>query len=590
MGRITTTCTLLCLALAMTLAGCGGGGGSSKAGSASTTAPVGSSATAATISFRSLERGEQSGYQTQPATQGAQLVLDTEAALDPVLAAHQGKQTPTRLNVDWTRERVVALFLGERPTGGHSIQVTGVAQVDSQTVEVEYRHDAPQGAAVTLVTHPYELVALRDAKGAVRFVDVTPATPPSTPGRTLSAEHGTLVEEALRAGAGVTLAFLPDGASDALELTDPSALVSAGAGAGSTLVLSGQAETNPAGATALGERVRVQAFTLDGLALTGQLEAVTGGAIFRDTAGDAYELIGPEAAAALASPVGRPLRITGTLDLTHVSTLTTGPGLTVSSFHAATIVALEVKGGLTGLDQRYAVEDVLVSGAARFTFSLVIDPLAAKRGRTTLRAQRRRDLAALVAAANLRAQPDRFLPPAGSPVVADVPLTILELQDAQGGPKRIEVRFNSQPPAAVQALIQELQAEGTEVPTFRALEQGSSSQIGQAGVRVARDAAELTALWNAHTGGGVGAPAQPTVDWTKEIVVAVFMGRQPTGGYAIELARLEGRGQDLHAPLLRTRPAPGAIVTQVITSPFQLVAVERKAAAASLWVDGAKQP
>ena len=46
---------------------------------------------------------------------------------------------------------------------------------------------------------------------------------------------------------------------------------------------------------------------------------------------------------------------------------------------------------------------------------------------------------------------------------------------------------------------------------------------------VARTAAEFEALWKKH------APGQtvPTVDFTKQMVLAVFLGTRPTGGFSV---------------------------------------------------------
>jgi hypothetical protein len=585
MARIQRIAVGVAVALTALTLGCGGSSSSRKGGSASTTAPTQSNTSAAVVSFRELERGSQSAHAAAPAGQDEFLTLETEADLDPLLSSHQGTQTPTRFNVDWSSERVVALFLGSPASAGLEARITSVAQVDSQSVEVTYTRSLPTQPGTSPAGEPYVFAALANTSGTVSFVDATPAAPTRTP---LTDVHGTLISVPFRSAAGETLAFLPDGATDALELVDPTAITSADAGRGSTLTISGTSETNSAGATSLGELARVATFSVDELAMTGVLEpGVNGGVVFRDLAGDTYELIGPEAAAALAQPQGQPLRLTGSVDPAHTSTLTPGPGLSVSSFRATSIVALEVRGGLSGLDERFAVVDLERSGASRYRYSLVIDPFSAKRGRSVLDEAQRAKLEGLVLAADLRSLPDRLNPPPGSPVVADIPLTIVELQDAQGT-KRIEVRFGATPPAAFTALLDELNLLRPEVPAFRALNQGAFSQIATAGTRVARDAAELTALWNLHTGGGPGAAAQPAVDWSKEIVVAVFMGSQPTGGYGIEFQRLDGRATSLHAILRRTTPT-GA-TTQVITKPFQFVALERKSANGALWVDGAKLP
>lgn len=421
-----------------------------------------------------------------------------------------------------------------------------------------------------------------DASASTAAASSTSTSAPASnttpaPVTSLSDVHGTLV--AVPGSAGDTLALLIDGESEPLELSDPSALVAAGAGPGASVTLSGVRGDNQSGLSTLSERAVVASFSLDEIARTGALEAgANGGVVFRDRAGRTYELLGPLSAAALSQPTGAPLRLTGTIDPTHVSTLTAGPGLEVSSFRAAQVLTLRTQGGSSGLDERFTVEDV-ASGAVAYFKSEVTQPGTDRRGHGTLSFPLAQDLAAKLSAAALRSQPDRFAPPAGTAFPGGTLIT-LTLEDDLGS-KQVEVLFQAQPPAEVQELLDALMARKDSLPTYRELAVGGQSQISSAETRVARDDAELAALWAAH--GGAGAP--PSVDFQSEIVIAVFMGSQPTGGYGISLERLEQRGASLEVSLLRSTPAPSAIVTQALTAPFQLVAVERKTTQ-QLRVDG----
>jgi len=407
--------------------------------------------------------------------------------------------------------------------------------------------------------------------------NTTPAPAAPAPVTSLSDVHGTLVS--VPGSVGDTLALLIDGESEPLELSDPSALVAAGAGPGASVTLSGSRGANAAGTSSLSERALVASFVLDEIARTGALEAgANGGVVFRDRAGRTYELLGPLSAAALSHPLGAPLRLTGAIDANHVSTLTAGPGLEVSSFRAAQVLTLRIQGGSSGLDERFTIED-LTSGAAAYFKSEVTQPGADRRGHGTLSFPLAQDLASKLSAAALRSQPDRFAPPAGTAFPGGT-LTTLTLEDDLGT-KQVEVLFQAQPPAEVQELLDALFARKDSLPTYRELALGSQSQVTGAETRVARDDAELAALWAAH--GGAGAP--PSVDFQTEIVVALFMGSQPTGGYGISIERLEQRGAALDLSVLRSSPAPGAIVTQALTAPFQFVAVERKTTQ-QLRVDG----
>lgn len=561
----------LFLGLVFVLVGCGG---SSSSRSASTSAPATSQAQP---TFRTLDQGTT----TAIVTSGSQVTIDNDADLTVMLSNHQGTQSPQVPAVDFSQERVVALFLGQRPTAGYSIEVVGVAQVTSDTTEVSYVTTRPSGAGAAVVTSPFHIVAIANTQGVVRFSDVTQA-PTTTP---LSDVHGTLVLEPMRAG-GDTLAFLQDGATTAREITDPSALTSAGARVGSSLVLTGDAEANPSGATALRESVRIASFDLDDAQTTARLVQAPSGnvPVLSDVEGTRYEPIGPLASALLAQPQDRPMRITGRIDPAHTSTLGYA-GLIVTSFREATTISIRIAGGLAGLDEQFSVDDLAQSGAARYSYSLMIQQSAGKKGHGAISTADRTGLESLVTAANLRSQPASFRPTGF--VVFDVPNTTIDFADKDGD-KRIFIQYGATLPPEVDALVKKLQDLRNVLARFRVAEGGSFSRVTQAGTQVARTAPELTTLWNAHSGGGVGA-TPPTVDFTKELVVAVFMGRQSSGGHSIAVTKLERIGDDLHVSVERRSPAPGTPVTAVITSPYQFVAIEHKGATGDLYVDGVKQ-
>ena len=87
----------------------------------------------------------------------------------------------------------------------------------------------------------------------------------------------------------------------------------------------------------------------------------------------------------------------------------------------------------------------------------------------------------------------------------------------------------------------------------------------------ARSVDEWSKLWTLHA----GERTRPSVDFTKEVVVAVFMGTRPTAGFAIEIVRVREEGVALVVSWRETRPAPDSITAQVLTSPFHIVAVPK---------------
>lgn len=55
------------------------------------------------------------------------------------------------------------------------------------------------------------------------------------------------------------------------------------------------------------------------------------------------------------------------------------------------------------------------------------------------------------------------------------------------------------------------------------------------------------------------------------MVLGVFLGQKGTGGYSVEIAKIELSGAKLQVLYRQQRPPPGAIVSQVLTQPYHLV-------------------
>jgi hypothetical protein len=110
----------------------------------------------------------------------------------------------------------------------------------------------------------------------------------------------------------------------------------------------------------------------------------------------------------------------------------------------------------------------------------------------------------------------------------------------------------------------------TTIP-MRPIDKGTMSNMDDARQASARSVEEWSKLWTQHA----GERTRPAVDFTKEVVVAVFMGTRPTAGFSIEITRVREEGPALVVTYKETRPAPGGVTAQVLTSPFQIVAVPK---------------
>ena len=98
------------------------------------------------------------------------------------------------------------------------------------------------------------------------------------------------------------------------------------------------------------------------------------------------------------------------------------------------------------------------------------------------------------------------------------------------------------------------------------LAQGAASGIEAPRQVVVRTAVEWAALWKAHS---PVTPA-PAVDFSRTMVVGVFLGFRPTAGFSVAIARVRSEGSRTIVEYVERKPAAG-MVAQILTFPFHLV-------------------
>lgn len=110
-------------------------------------------------------------------------------------------------------------------------------------------------------------------------------------------------------------------------------------------------------------------------------------------------------------------------------------------------------------------------------------------------------------------------------------------------------------------------------PQARTVAKGDQSRIDQARQAVVRTDAEWAALWRQHAGDG----GRPAVDFSREMILAVFMGSRPSAGFSTAIVSTLDANGVLTVRYRETRPARDAVTAQVITAPYDIVAVPSSA-------------
>ena len=124
---------------------------------------------------------------------------------------------------------------------------------------------------------------------------------------------------------------------------------------------------------------------------------------------------------------------------------------------------------------------------------------------------------------------------------------------------------------AMSAVLLSVLLQGV-VPPMRLVEKGAESMVEAQRQVAVRDGVEWTSLWHAHAWNR----PEPAIDFSREMVVGVFMGTRPTAGFAVEIVGYRDSGNGVVVQYRETVPPRDAITAQILVSPYHLVAIPRR--------------
>jgi len=128
--------------------------------------------------------------------------------------------------------------------------------------------------------------------------------------------------------------------------------------------------------------------------------------------------------------------------------------------------------------------------------------------------------------------------------------------------------FAQQSPAERKARLNDMVLEA---PSTRTIEKGDQSNIDEARQVLVRTDAEWTKLWQQHAADR----PRPQVDFSKEMVVGLFMGSRPSAGFSTAVISATAGNGALMVRYSETMPSARAVSAQVLTFPFHLVAIPK---------------
>ncbi len=107
---------------------------------------------------------------------------------------------------------------------------------------------------------------------------------------------------------------------------------------------------------------------------------------------------------------------------------------------------------------------------------------------------------------------------------------------------------------------------------FQTILAGSHSLADTSYVELITDDREWENVWIVAKGSIDPLPSLPTVDFSRQNVIAAFMGSRPSSGYKIEISSIEKEGRVLTVHVKKYE-TPGMLT--VVTSPFSLVRIPK---------------
>jgi hypothetical protein len=103
--------------------------------------------------------------------------------------------------------------------------------------------------------------------------------------------------------------------------------------------------------------------------------------------------------------------------------------------------------------------------------------------------------------------------------------------------------------------------------SFQTILAGSHSLADTSAVVLVKNESDWDKVWIQAKGRIDPLPARPTVDFSRQYVIAAFMGERPSSGFRIEISAIEKRGNILDV-YIKKYETPGMLT--VVTNPFYL--------------------
>ena len=109
--------------------------------------------------------------------------------------------------------------------------------------------------------------------------------------------------------------------------------------------------------------------------------------------------------------------------------------------------------------------------------------------------------------------------------------------------------------------------------TFQTIAKGYRSGVRAPLQAVVRTQNEWDTLWRKHSSVDATVAPLPVIDFDNQMVVGLFLGDKPTGGYDVEVLGAERTDDALMIYYREKNPPAGSMLTQALTQPFHIARI-----------------
>lgn len=111
----------------------------------------------------------------------------------------------------------------------------------------------------------------------------------------------------------------------------------------------------------------------------------------------------------------------------------------------------------------------------------------------------------------------------------------------------------------------------TKERNFETIDKGSYSGHQTRKDYFIRNDVSWKGLWEITFGIYTPKHESPEINFSKDMVIAVYMGMQTTGGYGIEIKKILENKKSIDVLVEEHSPKPGFMYTQALTRPYHIV-------------------